>query len=81
MPAAQPATARAHLLLQVEPGRTAEVARYVADLPAVTEAAQTTGPFDVIAVVGEADDGALASVLARVRRAPGLFAVRVCRRS
>jgi hypothetical protein len=70
---------RAHLLLQVEPGRSAEVASFVGALPAVREAAQTSGPFDVIAVVDEVSERELSGTLARVRRAPGLWAVRVCR--
>ena len=70
---------RAHLLLQVEPGRSAEVARFVGALPAVRGAAQTSGPFDVIAVVDEVSEQELSGTLARVRRAPGLWAVRVCR--
>ena len=66
---------RAHLLLQVDPGRAASVAQFVGAVPQVQEAALTSGPFDVIAVV----TGDLERALARVRRAPGLCAVRVCR--
>lgn len=68
----------AHLLLQVEPGRADEVATYVATLPAVTQAAVTSGPYDVIAVVDLTDD-ALARTVVQARRAPGLSGVRVCR--
>ena len=72
-------TARcAHLLLQVDPGRADDVASYVAALPAVTQTAVTSGPYDVIAVVDLTDDG-LARTVARARRAPGLCGVRVCR--
>lgn len=72
-------SSRAHLLLQVEPGRAAEVTRYVGELPDISEAAQTSGPFDVIAVLDAASEAVLARTLTRVRRAPGLWAVRVCR--
>ena len=67
---------RAHLLLQVEPGQAASVAAAVSALPSVREAAQTAGPYDVIAVV---DGRALGQAMAEVRRLPGLCAVRVCR--
>jgi len=69
-------TARVHLLLQVDPGRAGPVADAVGALPQVVEAAQTSGPFDVIAVV-HGDD--LPQALARVRRIPGLCALRICR--
>jgi hypothetical protein len=68
----------AHLLLQVDPGRADEVASFVATLPSVREAAVTSGPYDVIAVVDLTDDG-LARVVSRARRAPGLTRVCVCR--
>lgn len=68
----------AHLLLQADPGRAAEVASYVATLPAVTETAVTSGPYDVIAVV-DLRDGDLSRVVLSARRAPGLSGVRVCR--
>ena len=74
---------RAHLLLQTDPGRADEVAAFVADLPAVTEAAVTSGPYDVIAVVDLTDralaDRDLGRVVVQARRAPGLAGVRVCR--
>jgi DNA-binding Lrp family transcriptional regulator len=70
---------RAHLLMQVEPGRANEVARYVESIPEVREAAETSGPFDVIALVTGATELELTRAMARVRRAPGLFALRVCR--
>lgn len=68
----------AHLLLQVDPGRADEVAAFVADLPSVTTAAVTSGPYDVIATVDLSDE-TLSHVLVLTKRAPGLSAVRVCR--
>jgi nitrate reductase NapAB chaperone NapD len=73
------ATTRAHLLLQAEPGRAAEVVRHVATVAEVREVTATSGPFDVIAVVDVEREGDLARALGRVRRAPGLVALRVCR--
>lgn len=67
----------AHLLLQVDSGRAAEVARYLSALPAVAEAAVTSGPYDVIARV-DLTRHELSGVLAHARRAPGLAGVRVC---
>ncbi|MFP5220340.1 MAG: Lrp/AsnC ligand binding domain-containing protein [Actinomycetes bacterium] len=67
---------RAHLLLQVEPGQAAPVAEAVAALPHVREAAQTSGAYDVIAVVDGHD---LHRALAQVRQIAGLCALRICR--
>lgn len=78
LPLAPMTAARAHLLLQAEPGCAGDVARFVAALPAVATVVQTSGPFDVIAVVVGGED-ALARTLAAVRRAPGLWTVRTCR--
>ncbi|MCW2714230.1 MAG: hypothetical protein JWN88_1277 [Frankiales bacterium] len=68
----------AHLLLQVDTGRAAEVARYLSALPEIAEACVTSGPYDVIAVV-DLSRHELSSALAHARRAPGLAGVRVCR--
>lgn len=70
--------ATAHLLLQADPGRAEEVASFVATLPSVREAAVTSGPYDVIAVV-DLTDNTLSRVIAQTRRAPGLTRVCVCR--
>jgi hypothetical protein len=69
---------RAHLLLQVDPGRAQEVAAFVAALPAVTEAAVTSGAYDVIVRL-DLTTVDLPHVLVQARRAPGLCGVRVCR--
>ncbi len=68
----------AHLLLQADPGRAGDVARYLAGLPAVVETTVTSGPYDVIARVDLTADE-LSHVLVAARRAPGLCGVRVCR--
>ncbi len=68
----------AHLLLQVDAGRAPEVARYLSALPEIAEAAVTSGPYDVIALV-DVTRYELSGALAHARRAPGLAGVRVCR--
>lgn len=75
-PAERAPGAVAHLLVQVEPGRRAEAVLVLQAAPGVMEAAATSGPYDVIALVREP---LLQQALARVRRTPGLCAVRVCR--
>ena len=69
---------RAHLLLQVDPGHAQRAADHVAAVPDVSEAVQTTGPYDVIATVVLPPDHDLSAVLRRVRSAPGLCMLRVC---
>lgn len=72
------AAPHALLLLQADPGRADDVARYLAALPSVTETAVTSGPYDVIA---RADLAGLelARLVGLARRAPGACGVRVCR--
>ncbi len=70
---------RAHVLVQVEPGRSQEAATYLAGLAWVTEAVTTSGPYDVIATVLAGSDDALRRTLAQARRTPGLAALRTCR--
>lgn len=70
---------RAHALLQVDPGRAQEAARYLAGLPFVTEAAVTSGAYDVIATVEVSTEQAVSAAVGRLRRAPGLCALRLCR--
>ncbi len=71
-------TTHALLLVQADPGRAEEVAAFVAGLPSVTEAAVTSGPYDVIARV-DLDGVELARLVGLARRAPGSCDVRVCR--
>ena len=70
-------TAHAHLLLQSDVGRAAEVAAHVGAAPSVTLATVTSGAYDVIAVVDLTGDG-LQRALTQARRAPGLQGIRVC---
>ena len=73
------ATSRVHLLLQVDPGMQAPAVAHVGRLPAVHDAVATSGSYDVIATVDVPSEQTLSSVLAQVRRAPGLCALRLCR--
>ena len=66
----------AHVLLQADPGRAAEVAAHLAALPDVATCV-TSGPFDVIAQVPAGVD--LEHVVAHARRAPGLARLCLCR--
>lgn len=68
-----------HLLLQIDPGRTAEAVRYLTDAPDVAEVVPTTGAYDVIATVPVTSEAAMSRGLAAARRTPGLCALRVCR--
>jgi uncharacterized protein with GYD domain len=72
-------TSRAHVLLQVDPGRSGEALRYLSALDAVTEAAVTSGAYDVIATVSAPSDDALSHTVAQARRTPGLCVLRLCR--
>lgn len=67
---------RAHVLLQLDPGRAPEAVQYLAGVPGVVEAVATGGAYDVIAVLAAPD---LRRTLDRVRRTPGLAVLRTCR--
>jgi uncharacterized protein with GYD domain len=71
----------AHVLLQVDPGRSQEALRYVSALPTVTGAALTSGPYDLIATVEADSDDALGRAVAQARRTPGLCVLQLCRPS
>lgn len=70
--------ARAHVLLQVDPGRSAEAVQYLSALDAVSEAVPTSGAYDVIATVQAMTPDALRSAVGQARHTPGLFALRWC---
>ena len=70
---------QAHVLLQVDPGRSQEAFRYVSALPMVTDAAMTSGAYDVIATVEAGSDDVLSRLLAQARRTPGRCVLRLCR--
>ncbi len=72
---------QAHVLLQVDPGRWQEALRYLSALPAVTDAAMTSGPYDVIATVEAGSDEAVGRAVAQARRTPGLCVLQLCRPS
>ena len=72
---------QAHVLLQVDPGRSQEAVQYLSALPTVTQAAMTSGAYDVIATVEAGSDDALGRVVAQARRTPGLCVLRLCRPS
>ena len=72
---------QAHVLLQVDPGRSQEAVRYLAALPAVTDSAMTSGPYDVIATVEAVSDEAVGRAVAQARRTPGLCVLQLCRPS
>jgi uncharacterized protein with GYD domain len=78
-PVAGEVPARAHLLLQVDPGRAGEAAAFLAGLPGVVEAVATSGPYDVVAVVEAAGEPGVQRAVARARRTPGLAVLRTCR--
>ena len=71
-------SSRAHVLLQIDPGRSKEALTYLTALHTVTEAVVTSGAYDVIATVQAPSDDALRRTLARARRTPGLCAMRLC---
>lgn len=69
---------RAHLLVQVHPGRSREAAQYLSALPAVAHAAVTRGAYDVIATVTAGSEDAVRGTVAKARQTPGLCALRLC---
>ncbi len=72
---------QAHVLLQVDPGRSQEAFQYVSALPTVTDVAMTSGPYDVIATVEASSDEAVGRAVAQARRTPGLCVLQLCRPS
>lgn len=70
-------TTGAHLLLQTDPGRAEDVVAHLGQLEGVSEAAVTSGPYDVIALLHPDVD--VPHALAQVKRAPGLSRLCVCR--
>jgi uncharacterized protein with GYD domain len=72
-------SSRVHVLLQIDPGRSREAVDYLSGLDTVTEAAVTSGAYDVIATVSAPSDDALSHTVAQARRTPGLCVLRLCR--
>jgi hypothetical protein len=72
---------RAHLLIQADPGTTHALQNHLDQVPGVTQATATSGPFDVVAHIEVGDEAQLQHVLAAARRAPGLARLCLCRTS
>ena len=69
----------AYILIQTELGKAAAVARAAAELPGVTEAADVTGPYDVIvkASAGNVDElGRM--VVSRIQAIDGITRTLTC---
>ena len=64
-------------LIQADPGRTEELAEFVAKLPGVYNVSVTSGPYDVVVEVTQVEEYQQ-RVRAAVRRAPGLARLCVC---
>jgi DNA-binding Lrp family transcriptional regulator len=70
---------QAYILIQTEVGRSASVARHVAELPGVTQADDVTGPYDVIVRAEAADVDQLGRmVVAEVQRIDGITRTLTC---
>jgi hypothetical protein len=71
-------SSRAHMLVQVDPGRSREAAQYLSALATVAQAVITSGAYDVIATVSAGSEDAVRVTVARARQTPGLCALRLC---
>lgn len=78
-PEQQRTDVRAHVLLQMDPGRSAEAVGYLSGVPAVVDAVQISGSYDVILTLQAESEEALQRAMALAKRIPGLCAMRVCR--
>ncbi|MCP9947023.1 MULTISPECIES: Lrp/AsnC family transcriptional regulator [Actinomadura] len=72
------AEAIGHVSVTVD-GSAREVAKAVAERPAVSFAALTAGPYDLVAQVRTRDDAALAAEVDQIRSVPGVRAAEVFR--
>jgi DNA-binding Lrp family transcriptional regulator len=69
----------AHVLVQVQVGRSAEVASEIARIESVTSSDVVSGPYDVIAVGEAADMDDLGKlVLARIQAVDGVTRTLTC---
>ena len=64
-------------LIQADPGRTEDLAEFVAKMPGVYNVSVTSGPYDVVVEVTQVEDHQQ-RIRAAVRRAPGLARLCVC---
>jgi DNA-binding Lrp family transcriptional regulator len=70
---------QAYILIQTEVGRSANVAREIAQLPGVTLAEDVTGPYDVIARVEASNVDELGQlVIARIQDVKGITRTLTC---
>ena len=70
---------QAYILIQTEVGRSAEVAKEIAQLTGVTMAEDVTGPYDVIArVEAEGVDELGQLVIARIQDVKGITRTLTC---
>ena len=70
---------QAYILIQTEVGRSAEVAKEIAQLTGVTMAEDVTGPYDVIARVEAAGVDELGQlVIARIQDVKGITRTLTC---
>lgn len=70
---------QAYILVQTEVGKSAAVARAIAETPGVISAVDVTGPYDVIAhIEAESVDDLGRLVIARIQEVPGLTRTLTC---
>lgn len=70
---------QAYILIQTEVGKAATVVQTIRDIPGVEEAADVTGPYDVIVKVGADDVDQLGKlVVARVQAVDGITRTLTC---
>ena len=70
---------KAYVLVQTEVGRSAEVARAIADLTGVATAEDVTGPYDAIVTLEAPSVDELAQLVTRgVQKIPGITRTVTC---
>ena len=70
---------QAYILIQTEVGKTADVAKAIADVKGVTLAEDVTGPYDVIVRAEARNVDELGKlVVARVQSVPGITRTLTC---
>jgi DNA-binding Lrp family transcriptional regulator len=74
-----PAVVQAYILIQTEVGKSANVAREIAQISGVTMAEDVTGPYDVIARVEASSVDELGQlVIARIQDVKGITRTLTC---
>jgi uncharacterized protein with GYD domain len=69
---------RVFLLVQTDPGRTAEAHRFLEATVGISDVTATSGPFDLIATAEVAGAAGLERLVGDCRRAPGLVRLSRC---